>query len=238
MRRKSSAVASGGKLKKLPRGRDADKPTRRLDASGERLLLEHYSGSDEAFDQFVSSHRAWMNQSVSRLLSRPPTAASSSVVDVDDIVQSVLIAIYEQAPRAQRRSKRQLAPKGKLERRHLYDPARGSVRAWLYMLLMSRTLLELRRRKKSEHYDEARDTRIVEPDAEQSAFTNEFLASLPSIERYIMLARNEGQTYQEIAEGLSSRRRVGPPVLLPSEPSRLGTVQIYNAVRRVMKRLK
>lgn len=36
----------------------------------------------------------------------------------------------------------------------------------------------------------------------------------------------------------ATRRRIGPPVLLPTEPSTVGVRQISEAVRRVRERLK
>lgn len=177
-----------------------------------QLLLDHYAGSAEAFEEFIAQYMPWMRTQVRKL---------GRHIDVDDVTQSVAVRIFSQASHVQRCTHPQshdsphdhasrgvdeqpasVDTHGEVKKNGWYDPSKGSVKAWLYVLLWHEAVSQLRKSKRLVSFDEKAHGGVHYDYVEEELMVRERLEGLSDRERRAIEERQAGRTYEEIAERL------------------------------------
>jgi RNA polymerase sigma-70 factor (ECF subfamily) len=150
----------------------------------EDLVAGLDAGGSEVLAELYARHAS----AVFAIAARALDAAAA-----EDVVQEVFLVVWRQA--------------------HTFDPARGSVRAWVIRIAQSRVANELRRRRRRPHGEGDPDGRIVEsvpderpglPDTVWREFRRRSLRAAldalpPAQQRALGLAYFEDMTHEQIA---------------------------------------
>jgi RNA polymerase sigma-70 factor, ECF subfamily len=146
------------------------------DQESEGLVRRLAAGDREALGQFYDRHARLVWSLAVRIL--------RDQADAEDVAQEVFVQAWQQAAR--------------------FDPARGSVEAWLCIMTRSRALDRLRRRaSRREEPETATEVRTEAPQHERAIAVRNALEGLPREQRLALeLAYYEGLTHTEIAERL------------------------------------
>jgi DNA-directed RNA polymerase specialized sigma24 family protein len=177
-----------------------------------QCLLDYYAGNAEAFEEFIAEHMPWMRVQVRKF---------GRHVDVDDVTQSVAVRIFSQASHVQRCTHPQshdsphdhasrgadeqpasVDTHGEVKQNGWYDPSKGSVKAWLYVLLWHEAVSQLRKSKRLVSFDEKAHGGVHYDFIEEELMVRERLEGLSDRERRAIEERRAGRTYEEIAEQL------------------------------------
>lgn len=170
---------------------------------GASLLKRHYDGDDDAFDEFVRMYQPWMKK---------PIHSFAKQLELDDVVQSVLVRIFEQRSQVPHSHPSRAQdggadpacgtskPKG-----GLFHPAKGTVKGWLCISLIHEALSELRwdKRHPSSHLEELFDAPGYESHIEDEISLNERRHQLPHRLQAVLNGLEADKTYQEIARELT-----------------------------------
>jgi RNA polymerase sigma-70 factor (ECF subfamily) len=160
-----------------------------------QLIRRLAAGDHHALGEFYDRYAGLVNALALRVL--------RDNSDAEDVVQEVFVQVWRQASR--------------------FDPARGSVEAWLCTMARTRSLDRLRRRtSRREEPEDIAPPETQQPRTEEGLAVRKALQGLSADQRRALeLAYYEGLTQSEIAE------RLGEP---------LGTVK--TRIRTAMLRLR
>jgi DNA-binding CsgD family transcriptional regulator len=194
----------------FPWADDAD----HLPSRGGTLLTTHYADgpdSETAFEEFVHEIRPWMMSRVAYL---------DGILNLDEIVEDVLIAIYNQAPRNHAHAPHRKCihnPRTHLhpgraqdqspttdnahaaETKGWYEPTKP-LQPWLIVLLRNRVISTWRRVKPTFEFNESVHGAAAHEDHWWKILWDEAMSVLTPLERHIMAERRDGLTFEEIAK--------------------------------------
>lgn len=176
-----------------------------------QLLLDHYAGDAAAYEEFVTMLTPWMHAQVRKFGRR---------VDPDEVVQRVLVRIYRQARHVQQLEHEQhhhsthahagrgadvpacVDTHGEVKTNGWYDPAKGSVKAWLYVTLWREAISQIRHSSRQVSFDETAHGGTHQDFVIEEMVVREQLSGLPDRVKRAVEEREAGSTYEQIAAKL------------------------------------